>query len=299
MRRLLLSLPLLSMAFFACKEQLPAGLVLTQLESKDTTYVTSTLEIPQTKRVLIEEMTGASCTNCPNGTKMLKEFQQQHPDRIIITAIHAGFLTNKPNGAKYYFPNPDSEELRLFFGEGDPTKPSATFDRVPATGGNSAGKYFITRGQTGADWIDALPPRLAKTTPANLHLESTLDPLTQQVNIKAKIAFTESFTDKLCLTLYVLEDSIIDIQLDKDLGPIQDYVFNHVFRKLVTPVGGELILDSLNTKQAGRVLEKFIKFTPNTSADGGWKLNHCHLVGILHRTGSSREVLHAVEVKLN
>lgn len=298
MKLVQLSIALMAFTWVACKEQTPTGLNLTDSGAKDTTYVTAQPETPQTKKVLIEELTGSSCTNCPTGTTMLKGFMTQYPGRIVATALHSGFLTDKPVGAIYYFPNDDADQLRLFFNEGDPGKPSAAFDRVKAIGGNSDGKYFIGHGGTGADWITALNDRLSKTTPVNLHITSSFNTTTQKIDVKTTIAFTQAFNEPLSLTLYVIEDSIVDVQLDKTLGAIPDYTFNHVFRKLVTPVGGEAVLDSIANKTAGRVLVRNISFAPNVSGDQVWNLDHCHIVGILHKTGSSKEVLHVEEVDL-
>lgn len=288
----------LSVLLVACEEQMPTGLNLTDSGAKDTTYVSAQVETPQTKKVLIEELTGASCTNCPTGTTMLKGFVTQHPNRIVVTALHTGFLTDKPFGALYYFPNDDADQLRLYFNEGDPGKPSAAFDRTKGVGGNSDGKYFLNHGGTGADWISTLNTRLAKTTPVNLHITSTLNALTQKIDVKTTIAFTEAFNEPLSLSLYVIEDSITDVQLDKTLGAIPNYSFNHVFRKLVTPVGGEGVLDSIPNKTAGRVLVRNISFDPNLTGSQTWNIDHCHLVGILHKTGNSKEVLQVEEVKL-
>lgn len=292
------ALLLFATTWMACEEQLPTGLNLTDSGAKDTTYVTAQPEVPQTKKVLIEELTGASCTNCPTGTTMLKGFMTQYPGRIVTTALHSGFLTDKPFGANYYFPNTDADQLRLYFNEGDPGKPSASFDRVKGVGGNSDGKYFINHGGTGADWIAALTTRLSKTTPVNLHLNSSLNTTTQKIDVKATIAFTEAFNEPLSFSLYVIEDSIVDVQLDKTLGAIPDYTFNHVFRKLVTPVGGEGVLDSIAIKTAGRVVIRNISFEPTLTGSQTWNLDHCHLVGILHKTGNSKEVLQVEEVKI-
>ena len=283
--------------FQSCKEQLPNGLVLNTTASKDTTYVASA-ESAQDKVVVIEELTGATCSNCPKGTEILKEFVTQNPGRIIVTAIHSGFLSEPPQGAYYDFRTPDADALKFFFNEGEPSKPSACFDRVQATSGNSAGKYFISKGQTGSDWIAMLPTRLSKTTPVNIHLESSYNTVDAKVDVKVKVAFTSAVSEKLSLSLYVLENGRKDKQYDQDLGVIEDYKFNHIFRKLITGVGGEPILDSLTTKEAGRVLEKNILFTPSTSGVNGWNLDSCTIVGIVHRNGSSKEVLHAAEVKL-
>jgi hypothetical protein len=271
-------------------------LILHEVKSKDTTYLASQIETPQTKAVLIEELTGASCTNCPKGSKMLKDFQVQYPGKVIVTAIHSGFLTDPPPGAKNYFPNADADALRLFFDEGDPAKPSATFDRTKASSGNSMGKYFVIRGQTGTDWNTALQERLPITTPVNLTLSVVNEVGANKYKVTSTIHFTEAVSDKLALTIYLLEDGIIDKQEDKDLGTIDNYEFNHVFRKLITNVAGAPVLDSLATKEKGRVLKKIIDFEVDATK---WNINNCHLVGLVHKTGASREVLQAVTVKLN
>lgn len=284
--------------FTSCKEQTPSGLLLTSLQSKDTTYVVSQAEIPQTKKILIEELTGVMCTNCPAGTSQLKGFMSQYPDKIVLVGIHSGFLTTPTPKSKYDFRVPDGDTLRLFFNEGDPSKPSATFDRVPATSGNSAGKYFISKGQTGADWITALNDRLSLSTPVNIHVESDYDATNSKINVKAKVHFTQNYSEKLALTMYVIENGIVDVQEDQALGEIEDYEFEHVFRKMITPVYGEPILDSLSTKEKGRVLEKAFSFSPKTDGANAWKLENCYLVAVVHRTGTSKEVLQAIEVKM-
>lgn len=292
-------LPLLSLALLwtACKEQIPAGLIIQTTASDDTTYVTA-VEAPQQKKILIEELTGATCSNCPKGTKILKDYQTQYPGRIVVTAIHSGFLAEPAQGALYDFRNADADALRLFFNEGEPSKPSACFDRVQATSGNSAGKYFVSKGQTGGDWDAMLNTRMPISTPANLHLTSVWNTATAKVDVNARIAFTGSVNDKLALTLYVLESGRKDKQYDIDLGEIEDYEFNHIFRKLITPVTGDLVLDSLTTKEPGRVFERKISFSPITDGVNGWNLDSCHVVGIVHKTGISKEVLQVQEVHL-
>lgn len=297
MKKIISLSAVVSLAFVACQEQIPNGLILTSTASKDTTYVAAA-ETPQAKVVVIEELTGATCSNCPKGTEILKGFVESNPGRIVLTGIHSGFLSEPPAGAHYDFRNADADALKFFFNEGEPSKPSACFDRVQATSGNSAGKYFISKGQTGADWIAMLPTRLSKTTPVNIHLQSEYNTSTSKVDVKVKVAFTSAVNEKVALSMYVLESGRKDKQYDIDLGVIENYKFNHIFRKMITGVGGELILDSLTTKEAGRVLEKSISFEPNTTGVNGWDLDSCTVVGIVHKMGSSKEVLHAQEVKL-
>ncbi len=289
---------LIAIFLYSCKEQRPAGLILGTLQSADTTYVVAQVEAAQTKKVVIEEFTGASCANCAPGSAQLKGFVDQNPDRIIVTAIHYGFLSEPPAGAIYDFRNADAGELLSFFNEGEPGKPSATFDRTKINI-NGTPTYFVIRGNTGSDWIAALPSLLSKTTPVNIHLNSSYNASTNKVDVSVKLHFTSNVTQNLGLTLYVLESGKKDIQLDvAQGGVINDYQFDHILQKVITPVGGVPVLDSLPTKVAGRVLEKKISFEPNISGINGWNLDSCVIVGIVHETGSAKTIWHAEEVHL-
>ena len=57
----------------SCKEVLPVRVVTA---SVDSTFVTTNIPSPQSKVVLFEEYTGASCPNCPDGHKIVKEILQ-------------------------------------------------------------------------------------------------------------------------------------------------------------------------------------------------------------------------------
>jgi hypothetical protein len=304
MKKYLAGLSLFLIYLSSCKEQIPSGLVLTQTISKDTSYV-GTPESAQLKNVLIEELTGAKCPNCPAGALILKDMSTQNPGRIVLSAIHSGFLTGQPPNAIYDFRNADADALRLFFNEGDPSKPSASFDRTVATSGGSVGKIFIEKGATGGDWLAILPTLLAKPTPINIHLTSAYNSTTNKVDVFVKLAFTEDYIGKLAVSLFVLENGRIDKQESNATGTpeiINDYKFDHIFRKLITPAGGELILDSLQTKVRGRVLERTISFEPDlynqANNVNGIIMDSCVVVAAVHKVGASKEVLHVEEVKL-
>ena len=69
MKKILFSFSAIALLLSSCKEQIPGGLILNSLISADTTYVVSQIETPQEKKIVIEELTGVLCTNCPAGTK--------------------------------------------------------------------------------------------------------------------------------------------------------------------------------------------------------------------------------------
>lgn len=277
----------------SCKEQIPSGLVLNPIITTDTSYIDNVIEIPQLKKVVIEELTGVRCPNCPTGTQLIKDFVAQNPDRIIVTAIHSGFFTDPLPDSKYDFRNADADAFRQSFPDGDPPKPSAAFDRVPY----DIDKYFVVKGQGSSVWQSALTNRLSKSTPVNIHLNSDYDIANNKVNVKVQLNFTENVSDKLALSLYVLDGGKKDIQ-DSLGNELHDYEFDHILAKTITSPMGEPILDTLASIEKGRVLIKLLSFQPYITTVNAWNLDKCKLVAIIHKTGNSREVLHAEEISL-
>lgn len=51
------------------------------------------IELPNVvmnRRVLIEDFTGQSCTNCPDAHQVIRDLQTQYGEQVIAVAIHAG-----------------------------------------------------------------------------------------------------------------------------------------------------------------------------------------------------------------
>lgn len=51
------------------------------------------IELPNAvmnRRVLIEDFTGQSCTNCPDAHQVIRDLQTQYGEQVIAVAIHAG-----------------------------------------------------------------------------------------------------------------------------------------------------------------------------------------------------------------
>lgn len=295
MKNILRSIILLTLFFSACKEQIPPGLDLGGVQSSDSTWVGSP-EAPQNKNVFIEELTGVTCSNCPAAAEQIESIKQNHPGRVVSVALHAGssFTTPIVGESQYDFRTEDGEKVLAFYGE-EGNKPSASIDRKKLTTG-----FNIYWNDQSNSWAQSVDESLAKTTPVNIHLNSSYNEAENVATVTAQVAFTENVSDDLSLTLYVIEDSIIDAQEKFQGGQvitIHDYVFNHVFRTLITNTAAGVPLN-LGDKTAGRVMQKRFTFDPKISGVNGWNLDHCHVIAFVSLSGSSKEVLHIEEVKL-
>lgn len=261
----------------------------------DTTY-TEAAPTPQAKKILIEEYTGVQCPNCPAGTTILKNYDAAHPDKIVIVALHSGSLTDKiPNKSKYYFANNDVQNMiNNYLGGNVNAKPAASVDRLQ----QGSGIFMVNKNQ----WTTVIDQRSTATSPVNLSVTSRYDSAYKKVVVRVKVVYNTQVTKKQNLSVWLLENKIIDAQYDGTIT-IDAYEHNHVFRDFITPVGiGTSILDSIAVKQPGLVYETQLiyepKFFTNAALDK-WNLDNCHIVAVVHNDEQGdKEVAQVVEVPL-
>lgn len=280
----------------ACKEVGPAIDLTPEEIPFDTSYSDAT-PAPEQKRILVEEYTGVKCPNCPSGTTILKNYASAHPDRIVIVALHSGSLTDPISGkSKYNFSNPEVQNMvNNYLGGNTPPKPAAAIDRIDR--GGAYGMFAINKNQ----WTSYLDERLPATSPVNISVTSRYDSALQRVIVRAKVVYTQTVTKKQNISIWVVENKIVDAQYDGTVT-IENYEHNHIFRDFITPVGtGARILDSA-TKQPGLVFETQRVYQPkylvSTTLDK-WNLDNCKIVVVVHNDEpGDKQVAQVAEVKL-
>lgn len=290
MKKILSILAIVSLVWTSClKEQMPSGLNLEDLiQTVDTTYLISSIPTAQTKHILMEEPTGVRCPNCPDGAELMHDLKLANPGRIISVSVYSPFLNDSVPPAKYNFNTTDAEELVNFLG-GDPSKPTASIDRIPTGYVTPPIPYFFSK----ADWASKVASTLTKTTPLNLELNVL--PNGTDYYLKSKVTFTDTMSASLVMSVYIIEDSVIDLQEFPASVIDLNYVHNHVLRKMVTPVSGSNFLDTIPTKEKGRVFERTFSITLPTNIVNA---AHVKLICFVHKTGASKEVIQVEEVDL-
>lgn len=257
----------------------------------DTTYMAS-VEAPQNRNVLIEEFTGASCTNCPAGHDVVKSLIASNPGRVVALAYHtndAGAIYQPVDkkGVKsiYDFRTEEATNIGKVIYEGLQSIPTAGFDRTKV--GTS---LLVNRTQ----WANETNKRLLVPPSVNMYLTSEYKADEKKVSVKLKVVYATDVSTKNSVNLGLVESKIIDAQEFSDRIEV-NYEHNHIFRKSFTPYNGYPVLDSIATKKAGRVYEYNYVFTP----DEKWNLDNCYLVAYMNisETGN-KEILQAIEVKL-
>lgn len=257
----------------SCKENvLPMDFSEATL-AEDSTYVAKVVEPAEPRRLLIEELSGVTCVNCPQGSEMLETLNTQNPGQLSIITFHTGTWSDPMIGKSIQdFRTDEGKELRDQVWGGEGNKPTAIFNRLLL--GSGLNKYFIDGYPS---WPAAvIQDRAAHlTTPLNLSVKSTYNEKKDQYDIEVAVRYTQAVTGKNALHLFLTESKIIDVQELSATDFNMSYEFNHIFRKSLTPVStGKVILPDLgtDTKEAGRVYiyRTALKIDPTNAKQKFW-----------------------------
>ena len=175
--------------------------------------------------VLLEEFTGQSCINCPKAHEAVKTLQQQYGTSIIPVSIHAGSFAIPDGMFGETFQGLRTEEGDLYAMQlGNPAPPCGVINR------NSGVKHDIN------EWAALVRNELARPTPLDIQINAHC----VDGKLQASSMLRSSEPINGYLQLWVLEDSIVSIQLDGS-KTITDYVHNNVYRAALNGVGGQSV----------------------------------------------------------
>jgi hypothetical protein len=268
------------------KELAPVGLVLTDpVAFKDTSYVLSTPPAAQSKAVFIEEMTGVKCSNCPAGAAIIKTAQIQNPGRIVVAKLHSNFLADPVKPTDPDLRCADAETIDVGFGSSG-NKPNAIIDRTINTLDAGNNQYYANKGK----WNQAIAAQLAKTTPVNIDLVTSVDPAKDSISLNAKFTFTSAYSNNLAFSVYLLEDEIEATQdsFINGVFEIEGYVHEEALRASITaPITGVAL--PVGAVAAGQVFERSLIFKIPANV---LNKQHMRIAVFVHRTNKG-EVLHA------
>lgn len=267
----------------SCKEEKPlVNFTVLEKPLLDTVYSGSSVTA-QEKAVVLMDITGVRCTNCPTAAQVARDIVAASPaDRVHVIALYPFYQppNTKPWDGYDTLNTYDAE----FFGSqfGIPLgMPTGMIDQI-----NYNSSRFIPYTQ----WSGLVSDQLKRATPFNLDLKSSWNSSTGKGRLEIKSTFLGSpTTDKYLLYVTVLENNIIGKQKSNS-GEIDNYQHNHVLRQLVTLQTGDTLR---NADAAFKVHEKHFAITPQRK----WNVDNLYcLVWIVD--AASKEILHSAETKL-
>lgn len=233
------------------------------------------------RNVLVEELTGVRCPNCPDGTATLVNLGDQFGDNLIVVSIHAapGYDDPYPE-SKYDFWTAKGEEAANFIGAAS-FFPTASINRrivPPET------EPYLPR----AIWAGIIAEELAEDPAVGLSMEKTFDPVSRKLDISVNILPDATLSGEHRLSVMITQDSIVDYQ-KVNLDKVPNYMHRHVLREILTQATGDVITEPLT---ASSTITKNFSIT----LPAGWKEDHCSIVAFVHHgTVPDKEVLQVIE----
>lgn len=250
----------------------------------DTTYIVSTVETPQTKKVLLEDFTGVRCKNCPLGAAQAASLLALYPDRLVVIGQHSQFLAQPYDG------DPDlrtdeAQDLETMLA---PVlgKPSGAIDRRVFPGESVILHASINK------WASLTDQAMNATTPVNLYIDKEWDGINRNLKVTITVHYTATETDENRLSVFLLEDNIVASQLQPDDEVDPNYVQKHVMRTMLTRFNGELLIGD---KVPGRV---FVKGFLLEGVDAEYNADELEVVATVSRSAGSFQVLQVADVKV-
>jgi len=241
------------------------------------------------KVVLVEELTGVSCPNCPAGSERLASMLQLYPDNMIVVGIHGGFLAEPLSNSKYDLRSDAGVFLDQFLKE-YLGKPSAYFNRI---------KFETIPGVWGnpipGQWAGIVDDLLEQPHQLEMSISKSYDPETRVLDITVGAVALEDLEGEFKLTIMLTESKIVDAQDDISVV-IEEYEHNHVLRDIITNFEGDAFASKLDQDVA--VTKKYTYTVPEDDS-GLWNTDHIEIVAFVANTeGESEEVLQAVQEHL-
>ncbi len=237
-------------------------------------WIESNASIPKVQRAMVEKYTGVRCVNCPAADEIIHAALEQYNGKLIAVAIHSGVF-GRPLG--------NDPDLRTEDGTQWYETLVGTSTGLPAALVNRGELFNPLAGVT-----DRIDPIVNSSPKVTMLVES--EDLGEEFFSDIYVGFEQNIAEELTLTLLLYEDSIHTTQSIAGGGNIEDYVQNHVLRKVYTDIWG-LSVDVARTK--GK--QYFIRL--NLSLPAGCVKDNCHLVAFIAEK-ESHKILNVAECKL-
>lgn len=238
--------------------------------------------------ILIEELTGVDCPNCPSGAAKLAGLIEQFDGNVIGVSIHGNFLATPLSSSKYDFRSELNDNLetylRPWFG-----KPAATVNRIQQ---ENQAEFAISNIDL---WSQLVEAELEKPQTAAIIITHEYNEATRELTIDVEVEPWIDIEGDIRLSVMLTESHIIDAQKDQSVI-IPDYEHNHMLREMLTAFDGDGFTSSMS---AFETRSKSFTYTVPQEDDGLWVDENIEIVAFVSIvTPTTKDVLQASQVHL-
>jgi hypothetical protein len=215
----------------------------------DSSYTVSN-PVPDPKKVLLEDLTGVRCINCPNAEEEGEGIQAAHPGRVIMVSEHVTSLAEPLSTSKYDFRSQDATNLLALFGGEPNALPQGIINRYPYASTTNTPYYNIYK-----SWDGIVAQELDTASPVNISFEKLqYNGADNSLEGKIKITYTSAVNVPTSISVMLTESGMKDVQeISHTPGVDTAYIFKNALRKVVRPLQGQKLSDNASKGQVYEV----------------------------------------------
>jgi len=241
------------------------------------------------RKFLLEEFTGHTCPNCPQGAIVAQQLKNLYGERLVLISIHyADFAEPGTGEFAYDFRSSTGNEIGDFFA------PQAfPAGLVSRTGWTSTQNLAVLDKDAWGAKIESLK-NIAPLV--SIEMTNTYGAGTKTVNSVVEVDALQNFSGTYKIAAYITEDSIVHAQVTQN-DPvhtdniIHDYVHRHVLRGSMSGTWGDTLVSG-NAVNGDQFVKEF-----STVLNAGWNENHCYVVAFIY-DASNYEIIQVEERKI-
>jgi len=229
------------------------------------------------KMVLLEEMTGHKCGNCPRASEVAYDlYNNVFKEQIVFLSIHAGPLASfSPNDPKYNtnFKTPAGDELYSNLNDVSAV-PFGMVDRV-------------LTGNDQSQWQGYVTDRLQEAPTAGIRIFNCYDPAADSLQLGTVIdlVYPNEANSQQRLSVYLVENEIVSYQKDYSAPngspDIPDYKHHYVLRGAVNGTWGQPVSSGM-IEAGGRFTQSY-----SYSVEQDFDAEHCYIVAFVYDEGTN------------
>ncbi len=237
------------------------------------------------KTVLVEELTGVGCTNCPTGAEKLANLQEKYDGKLIVVGIHGGFLTKPLKNEDYDLRNDFSKKIETLLLPWD-GKPAASIDRTVY----NEFEFAISSPDSWAGYIEKA---FKKEVSIDLALRHTWDEATRKLSVYVDLIPQKDVdTEDFKVSVMLVESGISTTQ-KSPTGELEEYEHHNVLRTMLTYYDGDLVTISAN-KFEPIELDFYHTLAPE---DGGWVASNMQIIAFVSNA-ENNEVIQTKKIAI-
>jgi hypothetical protein len=210
-----------------------AGIFLLNSCSENPVEIPDRIIVESERAVLLEELTGVRCPNCPRGAAAIDQILNLYKNQVFAIGIHGDFLTTPLSQSAFDFRNDFARQLenlhKPFLG-----KPSGIVNRIHFADQDFAAIPIPDL------WLSYVETELQKPQELVIELNTTYNAVNRRLNIGVAIRSLISENSEFRISVFLTEGGMIDYQ--ESLGDIiPDFEHNHVLRHMLTRHDGDAL----------------------------------------------------------